>query len=358
MSDVPAPTNPELLTHFHEQAGFCEAFGSPFTARLLEAMARDLAAGGLVAELVGDWPGHPRADAVSLRLTGALHAAALSGRDATLSAEYPAARPAWDASAVWRAAHTFLERERAWVADFLRSAPQTNEPRRSIALLAGFLTLAARFELPFEMLELGASAGLNLCWDRFAYRTASWGWGPSSPALIETDWRGPPPPQDVPPRVRSRAACDLNPLDLTRPEERLRLRAYIWPDQAERLARFDAAAELALAQGVRVERADAAEWLEERLAARAADALTVVYHSVFFQYPPHETRKRIAAAFERAAERSTAPLAWLRLEPEAALGGPRESLRFLVDLITWPGGERRTLATTDGHVRFVEMLAT
>jgi hypothetical protein len=71
-----------LLDHFREQAGFCVAFGSPFTARLIEAMARDLEAGGPTAALVGDWPGPPRADAVSLRLAGALHAAALSGRDA------------------------------------------------------------------------------------------------------------------------------------------------------------------------------------------------------------------------------------------------------------------------------------
>ncbi len=346
--------NPDLLDHFVEQARFCDAFGSPFTARLIEAMTRDLEAGGPTAELVADWPRSPRADAVSLRLAGALHAAALSGRDPALAAEYPALRPAWDAGAVWRVARAFLARERDWVGGFLRSAPQTNETRRAIALLAGFLELAARFDLPFDMLEIGASAGLNQCWDRFAYRTSSWSWGPSSPVQIDTDWTGPPPPLDVHPRVRSRAACDLEPLDLREPEARLRLRAYVWADQADRLARFDAAAALAVAHDVRVERADAAAWLEERLARRAPDALTVVYHSVFYQYPPRATRERIAAAIEQAGRAAAAPLAWLRLEPEAALGGPRGSVRFLIDLITWPGPTRRTLATTDGHVRFVD----
>jgi hypothetical protein len=343
-----------VLDHFREQAGFCDAMGSPFTARLLEAMARDLEAGGPVAQLVGDWPRHPRTDALSLRLAGALHAAALSGRDAPLAAEYPAARPDWDAEAVWRAARAFLARERSWVESFLRFAPQTNEVRRSIALLAGFLHLAARFELPIDALEIGASAGLNLCWDRFAYRTGSWSWGGPGAAVIDTDWRGPPPPLDAKPHVRSRAACDLNPLDLRQPDERLRLRSYVWADQPERLARFDAAVALALGSGIRVERADAASWLEARLPARAADALTVVYHSVFLQYPPRETRGRIAAAIERAGEAGPAPLAWLRLEPEVVLGGPRDSVRFLVDVVTWPGPERRTLAVTDGHVRFVD----
>jgi hypothetical protein len=349
-----ATLKPSLLEHFAEQAGFCEAMGSPFTARLLEAMARDLEAGGPVADLVGDWPGHPRADALSLRLAGALHAAALSGRDAALAAEYPAARPDWDAEAVWSAARAFLARERDWVLGFLRFAPQTNETRRSIALLAGFLHLADRFDRPIDALEIGASAGLNLCWDRFAYRTDGWSWGPPGAALIDTDWRGPPPPLGAKPRLRSRAACDLHPLDLRRPEERLRLRSYIWADQAERLARFDAAVALALESGVAVERADAAVFLEERLPARAPDALTVVYHSVFLQYPPRATRMRIVSAIERAGESARAPLAWLRLEPEVVLGGPRESVRFLLDVVTWPGGERRTLATTDGHVRFVD----
>ena len=117
---------------------------------------------------------------------------------------------------------------------------------------------------------------------------------------IDTEWMGPAPPLDVHPRVRSRAACDLEPLDLRSPEERLRLRAYIWADQADRLARFDAAATLAVAHDVRVERADAAAWLEERLAHRAVDALTVVYHSVFYstrrrrrasELPPRSSRR-------------------------------------------------------------------
>jgi hypothetical protein len=159
------------------------------------------------------------------------------------------------------------------------------------------------------------------------------------------------------PRIRARAACDLNPIDIRDPAERLRLRAYVWADQTERLARFDAAAALAVSNGVSVERADAAEWLEERLPRRPLDAQTVVYHSVFYQYPRQGTRDRIARAITEAGERGPAPLAWLRLEPEGVLGGPRDSARFLVDVITWPGGERRTLAATDGHANFVNVLA-
>jgi hypothetical protein len=80
-----------------------------------------------------------------------------------------------------------------------------------------------------------------------------------------------------------------------------------------------------------------------------------VYHSVFLQYPPRATRHAIVAAITAAGERATpeSPLGWLRYEPEVMLGGPPDSMRFVIDLLTWPGPVRRVLATTDGHARSV-----
>lgn len=347
-----------ILAHFREQSAFCAGYGSPFTAQLIARLGDDLAAGGPVADLVGAWPTHPRKDALALRLTGALHHATLAGADPDLAARYPAARADWSMDEVWPLARSFLARERTAVAEFIRSAPQTNETRRSIALLAGFLAFAEAHPGPIDTLEIGASAGLNLLWDRFAYRTASWAWGGDSPVVIDAEWKGRAPALGAPLAVRHRAACDLHPLDIADPAARLRLRSYIWADQPDRLARFDGAVALALGGSVRVERADAAEWLAERLPQRSRDAATVVYHSIFLQYPPRETREAIRAAIESVAARATAaaPLAWLRLEPEAVLGGPLDSARMLLDLVVWPGGERRILAATDGHVRSVEML--
>ncbi len=365
-----------LAAHFREQSGFCAAFGSRFTAELIDRMGDDFEAGGPVAEIVGAWPTHPRKDALSLRLAGALHFATLSGRDPALAAVYPVAVSAsaaegsvdaaavsdpdtgssWEMDAVWPLARAFFIRESAWAKEFIASAPQTNETRRSIALLAGFLTIADAHPGPIDTLEIGASAGLNLYWDRFAYRTGSWEWGGPSRVRIETDWRADPPPSGASLRVRHRRACDLQPLDIADPTERLRLRAYLWADQPERLARFDAAADVAIEAGVRVERADAAEWLAERLAERAADGTTVVYHSVFLQYPPREVREKIVATIESAGARATAdaPLAWLRMEPEATLGGPIGSIRMLLDVVMWPPGARRILGRPDPHLRFFE----
>lgn len=342
-----------VIAHFAEQASFCTGYGSPFTGELIARMADDIAAGGPTAALVGGWPTNPRADALALRLAGALHAAVLTGRDARLAALYPQARADWSMTEVWPVARAFLERERAWVAEFIRSPPQTNETRRAIALLAGFLAFAQTWRGPVDMLEIGASAGLNLNWDRFAYRTGSWSWGEGA-VRIDTDWHGAPPP-DTRISVRNRAACDLNPLDVSDAAQRLQLKSYIWADQPDRLARFDAAADLAIESNVRVERADAATWLAERLARRAPDAATIVYHSVFLQYPPADARAAIVQAIHDAGAGATAdaPVAWVRLEPEAVTDKIENGLRFVVDLHTWPGGQRRILAYTDGHVRAV-----
>ena len=155
--------------------------------------------------------------------------------------------------------------------------------------------------------------------------------------------------------MRNRAACDLNPLDIRDEAARLQLKSYIWPDQADRLTRFDGAVALAIEHNTRVDRADAAEWLAQKLAARAQDAATIVYHSVFLQYPPREAREAIVNAITEAGAKATssAPIAWVRLEPEAVTDGIHNGLRFVVDIHTWPKGERQILAYTDGHVRNV-----
>lgn len=344
-----------VVTHFEAQSAFCAEFGSPFTSALLAAAAKDIRGGGPVATLVADWARNPDADALALRLAGALHAAVLTGRDADLAALYPGQQPDWRIESVWPAARDFLAREYDWAQAFLRSPPQTNETRRAIALLLGFLTFAASWRGPIDTLEIGASAGLNLNWDRFSYRTDTWRWGPQSPVVIDTEWHGPPPPP-AQANIRTRAGCDLNPLDIRSEAGRLQLRSYIWADQSERLARFDAAVALAIENDTRVERADAAEWLVRKLAERAGDAATIVYHSVFLQYPPEAARNAISAALHEAGRKASAaaPLAWVRMEPEMVTDG--QGHRFVIDLTTWPGGERRILGYCHPHLSSVYAL--
>ncbi|MAN73442.1 MAG: hypothetical protein CME84_05060 [Henriciella sp.] len=341
--------------HFREQAEWCRALGSPFMDALCRAFADDYEAGGIVAGLVSDWPTNPRKDALALRLAGCLHHATLTGRAPALAAAYPARQPDWSMQAVWPLARTWLAENEDWVRAFLESAPQTNETRRCIALLPGFLELAHRFDMPMHLMELGASAGLNQNWDRYAYETGSWHW-PADEArgvTISTDWQTSAPRHlDAQPQIASRAACDLSPFDLSDPDQVMRLKCYTWPDQNERLSRLDAAVKLAQETGISVDKANAANWLEQKLMHRPAKGLTIVYHSVFLIYPPREVigqiMSMIASYGMRASE--AAPLAWLSYESEALFGGNRESPRMEARLQVWPGGEARTLNCSDGHV--------
>lgn len=345
-----------VLEEFRLQSRFCSEFGSTFTSELLVRAADDIEAGGIVGKLVADWSGHPRADAVSLRLAGALHAAALTGRDGALELEYPHPKTDWSMDRVWPLAMDFLKREENWVRAFMASPPQTNETARSTALACGFMWLAERMPQPFHMLELGASAGLNLNWDRFAYAHPPWGRqdvvGPMMPTHISSaapKWR------EI--AIASRAACDQNPLDPANAADCLRLRAYVWADQTARLERLNAAMELARETGVKVQKADAAAWVSERLAGDLPDGTTVVYHSVFFQYPPVAVREAIAAAIEDAGARTRQGrrLAWVRFEPESVLGPDRTSTRYVLNVVTWTNGQREevTLADVDPHGRTI-----
>ena len=153
----------------------------------------------------------------------------------------------------------------AFIADFLARPPQTNEVGRSAVLLGGFLTVAAETGLPLRLLEIGASAGLNLIWDAYAYDLADAAWGPpAAPLRLRPDWQGALPPL-IPAAIRGRRGCDRAPLDPSDAGDRLRLRAYVWADQVDRRHRLEVALDLVAESGLRVERADAAEWAEARL---------------------------------------------------------------------------------------------
>ncbi len=241
----------------------------------------------------------------------------------------------------------------AFIQAFLASPPQTNEVGRSGVLLGGFACIANVTGLPLRTLEIGASAGLNLIWDQYRYTIGSAAWGdPASPVHLAPEWAGPLPPLSATLSVAWRAACDIAPIDIADAGQRLRLQAYVWPDQRDRLMRLVAAISLAREAGHRVVQADAATWLRDHLAAPQPGLATILYHSIMWQYMPEATQSAITALMQAAGGRATrqAPLAWLRYEPPP--GGGEPELR----LTTWPGGEQR-LAIAHPHGRTVTWLS-
>jgi len=339
--------------HFCKQAEWCDRLGSPFNAALLWGLADELGDGGPLDALLmaGDSPLMPEAaDAGPLRVAGALHGLVLTGRDPALVAVYPGTNPDWDMASVLPVVRAAFETHSGWVADFLTRPPQTNETRRSIALLPGFSRIAGHG--PLHLLEVGASAGLNLNWDAFGYDGGSWSRaGHRAGPTMTTHWSGPPP--QLPPSfdVVSRRGCDCDPVDISDPGARLRLKAYIWPDQPDRMSRLDAALAMADRFPVTVDRADAAPWLEDQLAGPLSEGTTVIYHSIAWQYFDADTHARAKAAIETTGARADDRhrLAWLRFEPARVFDPVDRSAKTRVDLITWPGGTRQLIADADPH---------
>lgn len=342
--------NEALIEMFRIQGEACTRLGSPFNGELCLAAADALSAGDDLAGLFAPWVGASRRklfeDAVPIRFLGALHDLVLSEPASDLAQTYPTPGRPSDPGLVWTAARRVLDPESVRMGHFMAHEPQTNEVRRSACLLGGFLTVARTWGLPLRTFELGASAGLNLHWDRFHYELGGATWGdPASTVRIDSEWDGPPPPVGADCMVVQRAACDRRPVRLDDPLQRRRLLAYVWPDQFERFARIQSAIELAVDSGVEVEMADAPAWAQDG-AAPAVGAATVVYHSVFWQYMPAESQAALQGALEAhgAAATKAAPFAWLRMEP------PPDNLAAMdVRLTMWPGGEERVLAEVHPH---------
>lgn len=337
-----------IRAHFKGQAVGCRQLGSPFTALFCELMAERLDRASAFGRSIFDWPGDPRADAVSLRAAGACNALARSGRSPALRAVYPPNET--QAEPLWLALQAAIAEHDAFLTAYLDSPPQTNEVRRCAVLLGGALVIAKECGLPLDLLEIGSSAGLNLGFERYHYELGSAEWGSGeAPVTIRSQWRGALPPLDAPLSVAARRACDLNPLDPSRIEDRERVLSYIWPDQAERLGTTEAAFDAAAAAPWRVERADAATWVEERLSEEVpAGRARVLMHTIMWQYLPEPTKQRITAAMESAGAAATTerPLYWLRMEADGDSAA--------VTLRQWPGDIERELGRADYHGRWVE----
>lgn len=330
---------------FRDQVRFCTNSGTPLTAAVLDAALRALDRDTATGRRILDWPGDPRGsgDSVPLRLAGGFHALARAGVDPGLTALYAGALNTADA-----VVPAVLRRFDATLHGWLDSPPQTNETGRAAAIMAGLLVLADRHGLPFELIELGCSAGLNLNLDRFAYRLGTTAAGdPASPLLLAPIWQGGAPPAAAV-RVVDRRGVDQAPIDITDPVQRERLIAYVWPDQADRVARIDAALAIADLFPPPIVRGDAADYAEAELARPQPDGVArVLFHTIHWTYLPADKQARIEAALGRAGARATAtrPLAWLRYEltGEGGVAG--------LWLTGWPGGATVRLATGHPHVK-------
>ena len=332
------------------QAGWCSTLGSPLYARLLAALAEEITSDGPAWSVARHLADDPPDSAPALRLMGAVHRLVLEGRADGLAAHYPSAGGTPDDDVTGAFLSTIQDNVDELVGSMTKPV-QTNEVGRAAALVCGFLVTARETSLPLRLLETGASAGLNLRWDRFLYEARGQKWGPEESPVRLCDFNSETPlPFDVEASVVERAGCDINPLDATTEEGRLTLLSYVWPDQVQRIRLLKGAMEIALQVPVSLERSSAALWLEERLRDLPEGVATIVYHSIFFQYMSQGERDTFVATIEEAGARATrrSPLAWLRFEP----GGEQAETRLKL----WPRGEDRLVASSSFHGAAVRYL--
>ncbi len=319
-------------------------------AQLMAIFAERLRPGNLVSDEILNWPGDPlpSADSVPLRMAGALHALKLQGK--ALAAIYPPKTV--DDDTLWQGVSRAMDYHADQIVNWLGSAPQTNEVGRAATILPALALLREMYDRPVALFELGASGGLNLRADHFRLELARAALGPAGSAvLLKPEWTGAMPPTDLP-QIVARRGVDLSPIDPLSAEGRLRLLAYLWPDQTDRLRRTEGAIALAARHQAEIARGDAGAWLAAALAKPLPGTLRLVFHTIAWQYFPETTRALAESALATAGAKATAdePLARLSMEDAAGRGAA-------VKLTVWPGGQEQLLARADFHGRWIEWQA-
>lgn len=265
------------------------------------------------------WPGDLAADAVIFRLNAGLHALALSGRApglAGLYADAPGHAPPSPAT-LDRALARALTYHADMLAQWLAHPTQTNEVARAAGLVAALMALNADAPMPCELLEIGASAGLNLNLAHYACRIGNVAaMAPRSPVMLAPEWRGHGVP-DRPVALTRAVGVDINPLDVRHESDRERLEAFVWPGEQARSARLRAAIGIAQRHPPLVERGRASHWLARELAApQPAGVRRVVFHAMVLQYADPAERRSVEAALAEAGARAdaTRPLVRIGIE--------------------------------------------
>src|SRR5215469_10269346 len=226
---------------------------------------------------------------------------------------------------------------------------QTNEPARCATLLPALAQLAE----PLALIEVGASAGLTLLFDRYSYDYDGQhvaGTDRDAPTL-RCGVRGPVPVPARVPAIAWRAGLDLNPLDVTNDHDMRWLSCLVWPGEGDREERLTAAIATARRDPPQVHRGDLRTDLGALAASAPTAATLVIYHSAVLAYLSPQDRQRFASSVREL------DCVWLANEAPGVVPGVPEP-----DGYYGPGpfllirDGQATLAITEGHGGWVHWL--
>lgn len=205
------------------------------------------------------------------------------------------------------------------IRDELWRSTQTNEPGRSAVLQVLVADVVGESAEPINVLEVGTSAGINLCFDQFPVNTKDDG---NALTLVCDDLTAIDRSRLMP-RVASRVGIDPNPLDLENVEDRRWLKACLWPEERRRHERFDAiVAARPSWPDVTELKGSALERLSDAFDHGRAGSMTVVFNTwVAFYFTPAEQLAYYDELTRRCRDEN---VAWISIEST---------------MVQWPGVE-------------------
>ena len=292
------------------QADNCLALGSPLSHDILLALIELAGPGGPLEPMLSRHRQVRGGDLIGLRLLAAAHRMALARMAPALAVHFPTVGGTAPEDDAGRAAlrlalaDAFLEHPDV-VRDSLARIPQTNETGRALPLRGALGRVAAAHGHPIRLHELAASAGLNLRADAMP-----WAHVPMTPSV----------------RIVERSGCDLQPLDVDKPEDRLALASYVWGDDLARFERLRSSFVIAHRIPATVHAMSAGAYISA-LAHHdhVPGQTTVVWHSATWFYLDRQARSEIRTGIRKLANRATpqTPVVhlsweWLRDSPDPA----------------------------------------
>jgi hypothetical protein len=293
-------------------------------------------------------------------LLAAVHYLLLGGADHALGAFYPSvahhtAVPPDDPMPAFRA---FCRDHRDALIDLVSAGlVQTNEPRRCTVLLPAFATVARLAGAPLALIEVGASAGFNLLFDRYNYDYGAgrYAGDPEAPIRFTCELRGaalPPIPARMP-SVAARLGIDLNPIHAADPQATLWLRALVWPEHPQRATLLQQALMLAQREPPKLMAGDALAILPRAIAEMPADTALCVFHIATLAHFSAEARQRFQALIPELARQRD--LFWLSSEG-VGLGERRQRGEYVTVLTVFQNGHRteHRLAANHQHGAWLE----
>jgi len=232
---------------------------------------------------------------------------------------------------------------------------QTNEPGRSAVLQAVINDLVIEDEAEVNVIEVGSSAGINLCFDQFPVRAKD----DSNPLTLICEDLTPIDRSRVTPLVNSRVGIDPHPLDLASDDDRRWLKACLWPEERRRHERFDAIVEARPSwPEATILTGRAMERLDDAFAMCSRDTMTIVFNTwVAFYFSPDERTDYFNELIARCA---TNNVAWISVEstlvafPDFEIDEAARHRGASQIVVTRPGSKPTRWGWCHAHGRWLE----